>query len=68
MITQECTDLTNRQAIAERDVAARRMYEAELAAHDAHQARVEEWIVAAHERLHAAITDYLAADAAVTGS
>lgn len=64
MITEECSDATSPQPAADREAAARRMFEAELAAHDAHQSHVEEWIVAAHNRLHAAIADYLAADAA----
>ncbi|HEY2041355.1 MAG TPA: hypothetical protein VGH11_01670 [Jatrophihabitans sp.] len=37
------------------DAAARRMFEAELALHDAHQSRVDSWIAAASDRLHDAI-------------
>jgi hypothetical protein len=33
--------------------------------HDAHQTHVDEWIGAAHDRLHAAIGEYLTAQAAV---
>ena len=41
--------------------AARHLYEAELALHDAHQSYVEVWIVAASDKLHQAVVDYLAA-------
>jgi hypothetical protein len=43
------------------DVAARHMYEAELALHDAHQTHIDGWIAAAGERLHQAVTEHLAA-------
>jgi hypothetical protein len=35
--------------------AARRLYDAEIALHIAHQAAVDEWITAAADRLHEAI-------------
>ena len=43
------------------EAAARRLYDSEIALHDAHQARIAEWIDAASERLHAAVEAYLAA-------
>jgi hypothetical protein len=39
------------------------LYQAELAVHDAHQTHVDEWIAAAHDRLHLAVGRYEAADA-----
>jgi hypothetical protein len=39
--------------------AARHLYEAELALHDAHQSRVDAWIAAAGDRLHDAAVEYL---------
>ena len=65
-ITQTITDLTYEQAVAARNHAARALYQAELAVHDAHQTRVEEWIAAAHDRLHLAVGRYEAADALVS--
>jgi hypothetical protein len=44
--------------------AAHRLYGAEYALHIAHQSRVSEWVAAASERLHDAITEHLAAIAA----
>ena len=41
--------------------AARHLFEAELALHDAHQSYVEAWIDAASDKLHQAVVDYLAA-------
>jgi hypothetical protein len=38
--------------------AARALYEAELALHDAHQTHVDAWIAAAADRLHAAVLRY----------
>ncbi len=35
--------------------AARRLYDAEIALHIAHQTRVDAWIAAASERLHDAV-------------
>lgn len=43
------------------DVAARRLYCAELALHDAHSTHEDAWIAAAADRLHEAIEAYLAA-------
>ena len=40
---------------------ARRLYDAECALHIAHQSRVTEWVAAASDRLHDAITEHLAA-------
>jgi len=62
MTTTETFD----QAIAVRNVAALKLYEAEIAAHDANQTHIDEWIRAAHEHLHTAIVDYSAANAVVT--
>jgi hypothetical protein len=67
MITQNTiTDHTYEQAVAARDHAARALYQAEPAVHDAHQTRVDQWIGAAHDRLHEAITWYEATDALVS--
>ena len=43
--------------------AALRLYDAECAVHVAHQTRVDTWINAANQRLHEAVTEYLAAAA-----
>ncbi|HEY3630582.1 MAG TPA: helix-turn-helix domain-containing protein [Jatrophihabitantaceae bacterium] len=43
------------------DAASRHLYEAECALHTAHQSHVDAWIAAAGERLHAAVTEHLAA-------
>jgi hypothetical protein len=53
------------QAVVAKDAAARALYRAELAVHDAHQTHVDQWIGAAHERLHLAVTRYLAAESVV---
>jgi hypothetical protein len=42
-------------------VAAREMFEAELALHDARQSRVDSWIRAASDHLHDAIERHTAA-------
>jgi hypothetical protein len=60
------SDQTYLQAVAERDAAARKLYEAELAVHDAHQSRVDQWISAAHDRLHTAVVRYVAAQDALS--
>jgi hypothetical protein len=39
-------------------IAARRMYDAESALHAARQTEVDVWIVAAYEKLHAAIVEH----------
>jgi hypothetical protein len=46
------------------EVAARRLYDAEVALHTARQSRVDAWIAAAYDRLHAAIAEHRAALAA----
>lgn len=47
------------QAPADRVAAAgRRLYDAEVALHHAHQTKVDEWISAAADGLHEAIVDY----------
>ena len=46
------------RAVAARDRAAHTLFEAELAAHDAHQTHVDSWIRAAHDRLHTAVAGY----------
>jgi hypothetical protein len=43
------------------DVAAQRLYQAEVALHDAHSTHVDAWIMAAADRLHDAVEAYLAA-------
>jgi hypothetical protein len=40
--------------------AARHLFEAELALHDAHQSHVQAWITAAGDKLHQAVLDHLA--------
>jgi hypothetical protein len=42
-------------------LAARALYEAELALHDAHQSHVDSWIKAAGDQLHRAVIRYKAA-------
>jgi hypothetical protein len=49
------------------EVAARRMYDAEVALHVARQARVGAWIAAAYRRLHEAILEHTAALSAAPG-
>jgi hypothetical protein len=61
MMTATDADQTYQQAVAARELAARKLYEAEVAVHDAHQTHVDGWIRAAHDRLHTAVTRYLAA-------
>jgi hypothetical protein len=48
--------------------AARRLYDAEVALHNAHQTRVDAWISAASDKLHEAIETHLAASAALARS
>jgi hypothetical protein len=59
-------DQTYQQAVAARELAARKLYEAEIAAHDANQTHIDGWIRAAHDRLDAAAARYLAAEAALS--
>lgn len=56
---------TYEQALAAKEAAAHALYRAELAVHDAHQTHVDQWIGAAHDRLHVAVSRYLAAESAV---
>ena len=65
MTTIKSADQTYQQAVAAKDVAARALYRAELALHDAHQTHVDQWIGAAHDRLHVAVGQYMAAESAV---
>jgi hypothetical protein len=44
--------------------AAQHLYEAECALHTAHQSHVDAWIAAASDRLHEAVVEHLAAEAA----
>lgn len=44
---------------AELEVATRRLYNAELALHDAHASGVDAWIAAANDRLHEAVVEHL---------
>ena len=60
------TDQTYGQAVVARDDAARALYRAEIAVHDARQAHVDEWISAVNDRLHIAVARYLAADTLVS--
>jgi hypothetical protein len=45
-------------------LTAQHLYAAECALRDAHQSHVDAWIAAASERLHIALTEHLAAQAA----
>lgn len=54
---------TDQQASQIRDAAADELYRAELALHDARQSHVDQWINAANQHLHRAITHYLAVQA-----
>ena len=42
-------------------IAAGRLYDAECALHTARQSHLDGWIAAASEKLHDAVTEYLAA-------
>lgn len=66
MSAQRDAQQTYEHAVALRDRAARALYQAELAVHDAHQSHVDKWIRAAHDHLHLAVTRYTEADAVVT--
>jgi hypothetical protein len=59
------TDRTYERAVAAKIDAARALYSAEIAVHDAHQTHVDQWISAANDRLHIAVAQYLAATALV---
>lgn len=59
-------DVLQRQATTRRELAARALYRAELAVHDAHQSHLDAWITAANDHLHLAVAEYLEADAALS--
>ena len=65
MTIKQSADRTYQQAVAARDNAAHALYQAEVAVHDAHQTHVDQWIGAAHDRLHGAVALYSAANALV---
>jgi hypothetical protein len=65
MSASRSTAQAYQRAIAARNRAAHILYEAELAAHDAHQSHVDSWVRAAHDRLHIAVVGYEEAVAAV---
>lgn len=66
-ITQTTTTgQTYEQAVVAKTDAARALYQAEIALHDAHQTHVDQWIGAAHDRLHIAVARYEAAAALVS--
>lgn len=68
-ITQNASaDPAYARAVAAMEHAAHALYQAEVALHDAHQTHVDEWIGAAHDRLHAAVTRYTAANALVSAA
>jgi hypothetical protein len=48
----------------EQRITAEHLYNAECALHAAHQSHVDAWIAAASNRLHEALSEYLAAEAA----
>jgi hypothetical protein len=55
------TSTSNRLSIGGRvTAAARRLYDAEVQLHAAHQSHVDNWITAASDKLHDAIADHLA--------
>jgi hypothetical protein len=64
MITKNW-DQTCQQAVAARELAARKLHEAEIAAHDANQTHIDFWIRAAHDRLELAVARYVAAEEAL---
>jgi hypothetical protein len=49
------------------DATAQHLYDAECALHVAHQSHVDAWITAASDRLHEALVEYLAVQAASPG-
>ncbi|MGH8861386.1 MAG: hypothetical protein ACRDVG_09170 [Jatrophihabitantaceae bacterium] len=63
MTTTSSSTSDYQQCVVARDDAARSLYNAELAVHDAHQSHVDAWINAASERLHAAVVAHLDAEA-----
>ncbi|HVD88460.1 MAG TPA: hypothetical protein VNB91_06160 [Jatrophihabitantaceae bacterium] len=59
-------DRTYEQAVAAMGDAARALYDAEVALHDAHQTHVDQWIAAAQDHLHLAVGEHSAAVARVS--
>ena len=54
------------QAVAAMGDAARALYDAEVALHDAHQTHIDQWIAAAQDHLHLAVAEHSAAVARVS--
>jgi hypothetical protein len=52
-------------ALAMKEQAALALYQAEIALHDAHQTRVDDWITAAADHLHLAVVRYVTLQQAV---
>jgi dsDNA-binding SOS-regulon protein len=66
-IMQKATaDRTYEQAVAAMGDAARTLYDAEVALHDARQTHVDQWIAAAQDHLHLAVAAHSAAVARVS--
>jgi hypothetical protein len=63
---QATTDRTYEQAVAAMGNAARALYNAEVALHDAHQTHIDQWIAAAQDHLHLAVAEHSAAVARVS--
>ena len=59
-------DRAYEQAVAAMDFAARALYNAEIALHDAHQTHVDQWIAAAQDHLHLAVAEHSSAVARVS--
>jgi hypothetical protein len=55
------------EILAECEAAAADLYRCELALHDAHQSRVDSWVRAAGDHLHAALLRHYRAEAALRG-
>ena len=62
---QATTDRTYEQAVGAMANAARALYNAEVALHDAHQTHIDQWIAAAQDHLHLAVAEHSAAVARV---
>ena len=62
MAINQIADHTYEQAVAAKEQAAHALYRAEVALHDAHQTHVDQWVGAAHDRLHEAVARYSAAE------
>lgn len=66
MTITEAADLkTYQQAVEARDIAAHKVYETELALHDAHQSQMDSWITATSDRLHIALARHTATQVAL---